>query len=30
VQVDGINAGERVAVKGVSGLKAMLTGVGKE
>jgi hypothetical protein len=23
-------AGERVAVKGVSGLKAMLTGVGKE
>jgi cobalt-zinc-cadmium efflux system membrane fusion protein len=30
VQIDGINAGERVAVKGVSGLKAMLTGVGKE
>lgn len=30
VQVDGISAGERVAVKGVSGLKAMLTGVGKE
>ena len=30
VQVDGIHAGERVAVKGVSGLKAMLTGVGKE
>jgi cobalt-zinc-cadmium efflux system membrane fusion protein len=28
--VDGIKAGERVAVKGVSGLKAMLTGVGKE
>jgi len=30
VLVDGIKAGERVAVKGVSGLKAMLTGVGKE
>ncbi|MBP5988183.1 MAG: efflux RND transporter periplasmic adaptor subunit [Azonexus sp.] len=30
VTVDGIKAGERVAVKGVSGLKAMLTGVGKE
>ena len=30
VTVAGINAGERVAVKGVSGLKAMLTGVGKE
>jgi hypothetical protein len=28
--VDGIKAGERVAIKGVSGLKAMLTGVGKE
>ena len=30
VVVDGLQAGERVAVKGVSGLKAMLTGVGKE
>ena len=30
VVVDGLKAGERVAVKGVSGLKAMLTGVGKE
>ncbi len=30
VQIDGIKAGERVAVKGVAGLKAMLTGVGKE
>jgi len=30
VMVDGIKAGERVAIKGVSGLKAMLTGVGKE
>ena len=30
VVVDGLNAGERVAVKGVSGLKAILTGVGKE
>jgi RND family efflux transporter MFP subunit len=30
VTVDGIKAGEKVAVKGVSGLKAMLTGVGKE
>jgi hypothetical protein len=30
VTVAGITAGERVAVKGVSGLKAMLTGVGKE
>jgi len=30
VVVDGIAAGERVAVKGVSGLKAMLAGVGKE
>jgi membrane fusion protein, heavy metal efflux system len=30
VVVDGIAAGERVAVKGVSGLKAILTGVGKE
>lgn len=28
--VDGIKAGEKVAVKGVSGLKAILTGVGKE
>ena len=28
--VDGVKAGERIAVKGVSGLKAMLTGVGKE
>jgi multidrug efflux pump subunit AcrA (membrane-fusion protein) len=27
---DGVKAGERIAVKGVSGLKAMLTGVGKE
>ena len=30
VVVDGLKTGERVAVKGVSGLKAMLTGVGKE
>jgi RND family efflux transporter MFP subunit len=30
VTVDGIKAGEKVAIKGVSGLKAMLTGVGKE
>lgn len=30
VVVDGIAAGERVVVKGVSGLKAMLAGVGKE
>ena len=30
VVVDGINNGDKVAVKGVSGLKAMLTGVGKE
>lgn len=30
VVVDGIKAGDKVAVKGVSGLKAMLTGVGKE
>lgn len=30
VTVDGIKAGERVAVKGVSGLKAILSGVGKE
>ncbi len=30
VQVGGLNAGERVAVKGVSGLKAMYTGVGRE
>ncbi len=29
VVVDGVAAGERVAVKGISGLKAMLTGVGK-
>jgi len=30
VVVDGIKAGDKVAVRGVSGLKAMLTGVGKE
>lgn len=30
VTVDGLKPGERVAVKGVSGLKAMLSGVGKE
>jgi len=30
VTVDGLKPGERVAVKGVSGLKAMLTGVGVE
>ena len=30
VTVDGIKAGEKVAIKGVSGLKAMLTGVGKQ
>jgi len=29
VTVDGVTANERVAVKGLSGLKAMLTGVGK-
>ncbi len=29
VIVDGITAGERVVVKGISGLKAMLTGVGQ-
>jgi membrane fusion protein, heavy metal efflux system len=28
--VDGVQAGERVAVKGISGLKALLTGVGSE
>jgi len=30
VQVENVRAGERVAVKGVSGLKAMLIGVGRE
>ncbi|HSG22142.1 MAG TPA: efflux RND transporter periplasmic adaptor subunit [Azonexus sp.] len=30
VVIDGVKAGERVAVKGLSSLKAMLTGVGKE
>ena len=30
VTVDGIKAGEKVAIKGVSGLKALLTGVGAE
>jgi hypothetical protein len=30
VLVDGVQAGERVAVQGVSGLKALLTGVGSE
>jgi cobalt-zinc-cadmium efflux system membrane fusion protein len=30
VVVDGIANGERIAVRGVSGLKAMLSGVGKE
>jgi len=30
VVVDAVKAGEKVAVKGVSGLKAMLAGVGKE
>lgn len=30
VLVDGVQAGERVAVRGVSGLKAMLAGVGSE
>ena len=30
VLVDGVQAGERVAVRGVSGLKAMLTGVGSD
>ena len=30
VTVDGVKAGEKVAIKGVSGLKALLTGVGKE
>jgi len=29
-QVEGVKAGEKVAVKGVSGLKAMWTGVGRE
>lgn len=28
--VDGIKPGEKIAIKGVSGLKAILTGVGKE
>jgi membrane fusion protein, heavy metal efflux system len=28
--VDGVQAGERIAVRGVSGLKAMLSGVGSE
>ena len=30
VTVDGVKAGEKVAIKGVSGLKALLTGVGAE
>jgi hypothetical protein len=30
VVLDGVNAGERLAVRGVSGLKAMLTGIGSE
>ena len=30
VQVDGVKAGDRVAVQGVSGLKAVWTGVGRE
>lgn len=30
VVVEGIDASERIAIKGVSGLKAMLSGVGKE
>jgi len=30
IVIDGVKAGERVAVKGLSGLKAILTGVGKE
>lgn len=30
IVVDGLGAGERIAVKGVSGLKAMLGGVGNE
>lgn len=30
VSVDGLAAGERVVIKGVSGLKAMATGVGRE
>lgn len=30
VQVDGVKPGEKVAIKGVSGLKAIFTGVGKE
>jgi len=30
VVIDGLKAGEKVAIKGVSGLKAMLTGVGAE
>ncbi len=30
VQVSGLHAGDRVAVKGVSALKALLTGVGKD
>ncbi len=30
VQVDGLKAGDRVAVQGVSGLKAVWTGVGRE
>lgn len=30
ITVDGVKTGEAVAIKGVSGLKAMFTGVGKE
>lgn len=30
IQVSGVHAGERVAIKGVSALKALLAGVGKE
>lgn len=30
VLIDGVQAGERVAVRGVSGLKAMLAGIGRE
>jgi RND family efflux transporter MFP subunit len=30
VAVDGVKAGEKIVVRGVSGLKAMLTGVGQE
>ena len=30
VAVDGVKAGERVAIRGVSGLKAIVAGVGRD